>query len=171
MHPSANAAFHFYNALTNKFNKVALQSNPIPQVLFGIQNKNNIMLIHGFENAYFNLLKCSERDDIMIYTCNLTDDEIELKSWSAVCKSVFSSIDPSVALSQIHQESKKSMPNHITYKIFGNNKLTEALIAKLANFKCHSTVAKQKQRNANKLKTREPLETEISYLQKMQADL
>jgi hypothetical protein len=108
-----------------------------------IENNTSIQIISGFEHNAFDLTKTDFSSiNILIYSPELSRDNISKLAWSGVVEKIHSSVDMK-SLGHFMNQSNEKMPEDFIKTLYGSGHLSEPKLAELASI-CRGTIANQR---------------------------
>ena len=148
IHEGANVAFEFCISMDKLFNIEKLTASSTEffaksMTLHAIESNTSIQIISGFEHTAFDLTKTDFSSiNVLIYSPNLSENEISELAWSGVIEKIHSSIDMK-SLGHFMNQSNKNIPTDLMKILYGSGHLSEPKLAELASI-CRGTIANQR---------------------------
>ncbi|MEJ6080722.1 hypothetical protein MT391_19645 [Vibrio sp. 1-Bac 57] len=148
IHEGAKTAFEFFISMEKLFNIEKLQNSSTEffaktMTLHAIENNTSIQIISGFEHTAFDLTKTDFSSiNILIYSPELSKDDISKMAWSGVIEKIHSSIDMK-SLGRLMNQINEKMPENFIKTLYGSGHLSEPKLAELASI-CRGTIANQR---------------------------
>ncbi|WP_354623043.1 hypothetical protein [Psychromonas sp. MME2] len=148
IHERAKTAFEFFISMEKLFNIEKLPTSSTEfftksMTLHAIENHSSIQIISGFEHAAFDLTKTNFSSiNILIYSPELSKNDISEMAWSGVAEKIHSSIDMK-SLGHFMNTTNEKMPKDFIKTLYGSSHLSEPKLAELASI-CRGTIANQR---------------------------
>jgi len=148
IHEGATIAFEFFISMEKLFNIEKLPSSSTEfftksMTLHAIENNTSIQIISGFEHAAFDLTKTDLSSiNVLIYSSELSEDDISKIAWSGIIEKIHSSINMK-SLGHFMNQSNTKMPTELMKTLYGSGHLSEPKLAELASIS-RSTIANQR---------------------------
>ena len=176
IHPYALPAFEFFNQSSLLVNKTKMERQALIDLnvglpLQGVFESNHLQIVSGFEFISFSLAELDLSVCEVIIHSNLANNDIAQKAWSAVIRSLLTSLDPH-QLELTRRALNESAPKSVLNSVFGKNKLSQSCFAEITHLS-RSTLAQQYSKaEGDKLLVQEEVPTIFSLLQqKAKSDL
>ncbi|KPU82427.1 hypothetical protein JI57_04075 [Psychromonas sp. PRT-SC03] len=148
IHEGATTAFKFFISMEKLFNIEKLPTSSTEffvksMTLHAIENNTVIQIISGFEHNAFDLTKTDFSSiNILIYSPELSENDISELAWSGVIEKIHSSIDMK-SLGHFMNQSNTKIPTELMKTLYGSAHLSEPKLAELASI-CRGTIANQR---------------------------
>jgi len=148
IHENAKIAFEFCISIEKLFNIEKLPSSSTEffsksMTLHAVEKNTSIQIISGFEHTAFDLTKSDFSSiNVLIYSPDLSEDDISKMAWSGVSEKIYSSIDMK-SLGHLMNQTNEKIPEDFIKKIYGSRHLSEPQLAELASI-CRGTIANQR---------------------------
>ena len=148
IHENAKIAFEFCISIEKLFNIEKLSSSSTEffsksMTLHAVEKNSSIQIISGFEHTAFDLTKSDFSSiNVLIYSPELSEDDISKMAWSGVSEKIYSSIDMK-SLGHFMDQTNTEMPTRIIKTLYGSGHLSEPKLAELASI-CRGTIANQR---------------------------
>ena len=175
IHPYALSAFEFFNQSTLLVNKAKMERQTLIDLneglpLQGVFESNHLQIVSGFEFISFSLAELDLSVCEVIIHSNLADKDIAQKAWTAVIRSLLTSLDPH-QLELTRRALNESAPKSVLNSVFGKNKLSQSCFAEMMHLS-RSTLAQQYSKSeGDELLVQEEAPTIFSLQQKAKSDL
>lgn len=148
IHEGAKTAFEFCISIEKLFNIEKLPSSSTEffaksMTLHAIENNTSTQIISGFEHSAFDLTKTDfSTVNVLIYSPELSENDITELAWSGVIEKIYSSIDMK-SLGHFMNQSNTKIPTDLMKILYGTGHLSEPKLAELASI-CRGTIANQR---------------------------
>ncbi len=148
IHEGATIAFEFFISMEKLFNNEKLPTSSTEffaksMTLHAIENHSSIQIISGFEHTAFDLTKTDFSSiNVLIYSPELSGNDISELAWSGVIEKIHSSIDMK-SLGDFMNQTNEKMPENFIKTLYGSSHLSEPKLAELASI-CRGTIANQR---------------------------
>ncbi len=166
IHRAALPAFSFFHSRQFWMDKTAMQHSSLDEINLGLTlqavriSENKIAIVSGFESFSFSLTTLKLVDCEVLIHDELSDVEIEKRSWLSVLRTMLSSIDNKSA-EDFRRALNQQAPNTIIKSLFDKNKLSQ----KQLSIMTHSSRSSLAQQNAKSQIQETPLDEEPSIFE------
>lgn len=153
VHPAAKSAFEFFNHQAFLFDKTLFTIDTLRTLnqystLHAIeQEKGKVLLFSGFEYFGFDLSNTDFSKCTIIAHRDLTDDDIQLRAWVNVTRTLLSSLQPQ-HIESFRRNFNQSAPNGLVHILSKRNKISQPQLAKWTSLS-RSGLARQKNRKSD----------------------
>ncbi|WP_299018090.1 hypothetical protein [uncultured Photobacterium sp.] len=153
VHPAAKSAFDFFNNQAFLFDKTLFTIDVLRTLnqystLHAVeQERGKVLLFSGFEYFGFDLSNTNFEKCIIIAHRDITDDDIQLRVWVNVTRTLLSSLQPQ-QIESFRRHFNQFAPNELVQLLSSKNKISQPQLARWTSLS-RSGLARQKSRESD----------------------